>query len=141
VDTTKILNFRHASQAELLLESLIRDRLRADSPAHIVTDRSGLPAALQRVLIEAGRSGKTWRAWSDGRSTCGYTGEMLAARLNGVKCAVLRVTSYDHRGRLTSQRTWARRGWVLADVCQKNQPWTGPGAMAGPGLIEPGFAL
>ena len=108
VDTTKILSFRHASQAELLLESLIRDRLRAGSTAHIVTDRSALPAALQRVLIAAGRSGKAWSAWSDGRSTCGYTGEMLAARLNGVKCAVLRVTSYDHRGRLLSQRTWAR---------------------------------
>lgn len=108
VDTTKILNFRHASQAELLLESLIRDRLRAGSPDHVVTDRSALPAALQRVLIQAGRSGKVWSAWSDGRSTCGYTGEMLAARVNGVKCAVLRVTSHDQRGRLISQRTWAR---------------------------------
>jgi hypothetical protein len=108
VDTTRILTFRHPSQAELLLESLVRDRLRAGSHAHIVTDRSELPSALQRIIIEAGRSGKVWSAWSDGHSACGYTGEMLAARIGGAKCAVLQVNSYDHRGRLTSQRVWAR---------------------------------
>lgn len=107
MDTTKILTFRHPSQAVLLLESLVRDRLRAGSRAHIVSDRSELPSALQRVLLEAGRAGKVWSAWSDGHTACGYTGEMLAARLGGEKCAALRVTSYDHRGRLTSQRIWA----------------------------------
>lgn len=117
MDTTKILNFRHASQAELLLESLIRDRLRADSPARIVTDRSVLPAALQRVLIEAKRNGRVWSAWSDGRSTCGYVGEMLSARLNGKKSAILRVTSYDHRGRVLSQRNWARDADGLWQTC------------------------
>ncbi len=119
VDTTKILTFRHPSQADLLLESLVRDRLRADSPAHIVTDCSELPSALQRVIIEAKRSGKVWSAWSDGHSACAYTGEMLAARLGGAKCAVLRVTSYDHRGRLTSQRIWARGADGTWQTCVK----------------------
>jgi len=107
MDTTKILHFRHPSQAEMLLEALVRERLQTGSHSRRVTERSELPSAVQRLVISAARDGKVWSAWGERSALRCYISEMIPARLAGEKCTALRVTAYDSRGRLAWQRIYA----------------------------------
>lgn len=110
MDTTKIIGFRHPSQVELLLESLVLSRKRLSSRARRLTDRSELPSVLQRIAIRATRAGKSWSAWAEDDTLSFYIAEMTPARVGGQQCPALKVTAYGRAGRIEEYGIWARPG-------------------------------
>jgi len=110
VDTSKILGFRHPSQVELLLESLVMSRKCLPSRARRLTDRSELPSALQRIAIQTTGAGKSWSAWTEDEGIWFYAAEMTPARLSGQKCPVLKLQAYSRKGRIEEYGLWARTG-------------------------------
>lgn len=110
MDTTKILAFRHPSQAELLLESLVRLPARARK----VTNRSDLPSALQRIAIQAGKAKRLWGAWARDDAIWFFTAEMSLALSRKHQRPSLIVSSFDQRGKIRECTLWVNfrdRGW------------------------------
>lgn len=110
VDTTAILAFRHPSQAELLLESLVR----LPSHARKVTNRCDLPSALQRIAIQAMKAKKLWGAWARDSAIWFVTAETSMALSRQHQRPSLIVSSFDHRGKVCERTLWVNfrnRGW------------------------------
>jgi hypothetical protein len=115
MDTSKILAFRHASQAELLLEALLQSLDRVPGHASRVTERSDLPAVLQRIVLRGAKQRLSWAAWARDKAFWFYTAEVIAAPIANVGRSALKVSGYDERGRLTECGVWVNppgRGWA-----------------------------
>jgi hypothetical protein len=108
VDTTRILAFRHPSQAELLLESLASSKLGLGQRARQVSERSELPGALQRIVIREQGQGKSWLAWVQREAHWCCVATMIPARIAGQPRPALRVTKYDASGRTVNFGIWAQ---------------------------------
>ena len=114
MDTSKILAFRHASQAELLLEALLESLDRVPGHAIRVTDRSDLPAVLQRMVIRGAKQKLRWAAWARDKAFWFFTAEVIAAPIAYVGRSALKVSAYDEKGRLSECGVWVNRpgrGW------------------------------
>lgn len=114
VDTTRIIAFRHPSQAELLLESLLVGLRRLPRKVRKLTCRSELPSALQRIAMRSSRRKAAWSAWVDGETIWFFTAELASVPFNGRPTPALAVSGYDRKGVLTECGTWVnvpKRGW------------------------------
>lgn len=107
MDTTRIIGFRHPSQVELLLDALMTYRRCLPAAARRIRDRSDLPAAVQRVVIQATKADKGWSAWTAHGAIWCYIAEVIPARMGGEKCRALRVSAFDAKGRQTEHGIWA----------------------------------
>jgi len=114
MDTSKILAFRHPSQAGLLLESLLHSLGRLPERARRVTDRGDLPGTLQRIAIRGAKQRQSWSAWRRDSSLWFFTSEVVATTYANLKRPALRICRYDEKGRLTLSEVWVNvptRGW------------------------------
>ncbi len=114
MDTSKILAFRHPSQAKLLLESLLESFGWLPHHARSVTDRSDLPAVLQRIALRGARQKVSWAAWRRESAVWFFTAEVTPAPSGNTRRSALKISSYDEKGKLTSCGVWVnvpRRGW------------------------------
>ena len=114
MDTSKIMAFRHASQAVLLLESLLASARRVPRHACRITDRSSLPSVLQRIAIRGAKTKSYWAAWSAETSIWFFTAEVVPPPSGIPRCPTLKVTAYDEKGTLKASGVWAnipKRGW------------------------------
>jgi len=114
VDTSKILSFRHPSQAELLLESLLKSLDRLPRHARRVSDRSDLPSVLQRIAIRATKQKVRWSAWSRENAVWFFTAEVTLVPSGPARRPALKITGYNEKGKLTECGVWInmpQRGW------------------------------
>jgi hypothetical protein len=114
MDTSKILALRHPSQAKLLLESLLEDFGWVPGHARSVTDRSDLPAVLQRIALRGARRKGCWAAWRKDSAVWFFTAEVTAAPSGTGQRSALKIDGYDEKGKLTTCGVWVhvpRRGW------------------------------
>jgi hypothetical protein len=114
MDTSKIMAFRHASQAILLLESLLASARRIPRHARRVADRSALPSVLQRIAIRGAKSKVHWAAWSAASSIWFFTVEVTPPPSGVPRCPAIKVMAYDEKGALKASGVWAnipKRGW------------------------------
>jgi hypothetical protein len=114
MDTTKILAFRHPSQAALLLESWVQTRDRVPGHASRVTVLSDLPAVLQRITIRGAKQKLGWVAWRKDNAIWFFTAQLVSAPLANVRRPGVQINGYDEKGRLTECGVWVdvpRRGW------------------------------
>lgn len=114
MDTSKILAFRHPSQAELLLESMLLSLDRFPGSARRVSDRGDLPSALQRIAIRSTRQKMRWGAWSKDDAIWFFTAEVTSVPSGKVRRPALKVSGYDAKGNLTECGVWVmapKRGW------------------------------
>jgi hypothetical protein len=114
MDTSKIFAFRHPSQAELLLESLLLAAGRLPTRARRVAYRSDLPAVLQRIAISARKRKARWVAWTRGEAIWLFTAEVTAVPSGPVERPALKICRYNARGKLTKCGVWVNRpsrGW------------------------------
>ena len=130
MDTTRILAFRHPSQANLLLESLARGRLGLGPRARQVSERSELPGSLQRTVIREQGEGKCWLAWVEREAHWCCVATMIPARIAGQPRPALRVTKYDAAGRTVHFGIWAQ----LQDGTWHACAVKARGGAAGPGV-------
>lgn len=114
MDTSKILAFRHPSQAELLLESFLRSLKRLPAHARRVTDRSDLPSVLQKVAIQAAKKKAKWGAWSRDGAIWFFIAEVTSIPADQIRRPALKISGYNEKGRLTECGVWINvpsRGW------------------------------
>jgi hypothetical protein len=114
MDTSKILAFRHPSQVELLLESLLKSLNRLPEHSHKVTERSDLPSVLQRIAIQAKKQKIRWGAWAKDNVIWFFTVEMTTAPLGLSRRPALKISRYNQKGKLTECGVWYNvppRGW------------------------------
>jgi hypothetical protein len=114
MDTSKILAFRHSSQAILLLESLLSSWGRLPKHARRVSERSSLPSVLQRIAIRGAKQKILWAAWAAESSIWFFTAEVTSVPSGGVRTPALKVTAYNEKGKSTASGVWVnvpRRGW------------------------------
>lgn len=114
MDTSKILSFRHPSQAELLLESLLRSLNRLPRRARRVGDRSELPSALQKIAIRAKKQKLCWGAWSREDAVWFFTAEVTSVPSGELRRPALKISGYDAKGKLSECGVWVNmpsRGW------------------------------
>jgi hypothetical protein len=114
MDTSKILAFRHHSQAEILLEALLRSLDRLPAHARKVADRSDLPSVLQRIASQARKRKSMWGAWVKGNAIWFFTAEVTSAPSGQARRPALKISGYDEKGRLIECGVWINvppRGW------------------------------
>jgi hypothetical protein len=115
MDTSKILAFRHPSQAKLLLESLVSENFGwVARHARAVTDRSDLPAVLQKIAFREAKRRISWVAWRKEDVVWFFTAEVISAPAGSGSRSALKVDGYNEKGRLTASGAWVnvpRRGW------------------------------
>jgi hypothetical protein len=66
--TVTMLALPEASRVDEMLESLVMWLGIVPSIAGAVTSRDRLPVALQEIVWAAGRAGRSWCAWADGKA-------------------------------------------------------------------------
>jgi hypothetical protein len=114
MDTSTIIAFRHSSQAELLLESLLRSLDKLPTHARRVDHRSDLPSSLQRIAIQSVKRRLRWGAWRINAALRLYTAEVISLSWHNVRRPALKVCGYDHKGALVESGVWINtqsRGW------------------------------
>lgn len=114
LDTTKILSFRHPSQASVLLESLLHSLDWLPENARRVQDRSELPSVLQRIAIRGARQQEKWLAWQRNSAIYFFTVKVTPPPAGVVRPPALRVSAYNERGSVTGCGVWANspgKGW------------------------------
>ena len=114
MDTSKILGFRHPSQAGLLLESLLQNLDRLPAHVHRVAERSDLPSVLQRIAMRASKAKIAWGAWAGNNAIWFFTAEVTAVTSGPSRQSAVRLLGYNAKGKLTECGVWVnvpRRGW------------------------------
>ena len=106
MDTTRILSFRHPSQLALLMDSLVATAVRLPGASARVTDRSRLPASLQRIALRAVKARMEWRAWVQGDAIVLLTAEQIAPPRSHPKAPTLRLSICGAAGRVKDRSDW-----------------------------------
>jgi hypothetical protein len=108
MQTMKLRTLQRPSQLETLLESLVMSQNWVPAGAPVVTDRSELPSALQKLAIKAVNSDGAWRAWQchDGARLFVTEMSMDLSRERG--CPALKVNYYNDQGRLQHYSLWIK---------------------------------
>lgn len=107
METVRLRTIQQPSFLDRLLHSFI---LKADllpEGAYQVRNRSDAPSVLQRLIIQAGKSGQAWACWSDTLRTWLFTAEMSLERSRERGSPVLLVNLYREDGNLIDSATWA----------------------------------
>lgn len=119
MDTTRILTFRHPSQLDLLLDSLIQTSVHLPENSRKIVDRSQMPSQLQRIAIRAPKVKQEWRAWSRGSTLIFMTGELIQPLPKLPKCPLVMLNVYGSNGRVKARSEWIflpGGKWLRADV-------------------------
>jgi hypothetical protein len=106
MQTMKLRTLQQPSELAMLLESLVVSQNWVPAGAPVVTDRSELPSALQKLAINAVKNEGAWRAWQchDGARLFVTAMSLDSSRERG--CPALTVHYYNDQGRLQYYSLW-----------------------------------
>jgi hypothetical protein len=97
--TLTLRTLQKPSHIDGLLKSLVKSLAVLPEETNAITDRSELPAALQRVVMRAAKSGQSWVAWNDlGLHVWLFIAEMSLALSRERGSPVLQVKYYRETG-------------------------------------------
>jgi hypothetical protein len=100
--------YQRPSRLELLLDSLVIAQKWVHVGADRIGDRSELPSVLQKLAMTAVKGEGTWRAWVAHDGIRLFVTEMSLDLSRERGCPVLKVTSYEDRGRLLNFSLWVQ---------------------------------
>lgn len=114
MQTMTLFAYQRPSRVAALLESLLQAGGYLPGNARKVTDRSELPSALQKIVIQAQNSERVWSAWANQEWIGFFTAEMSLELSRERGCPALHVGSYKGDGRLEAWQLW---------TCLKDGTW------------------
>lgn len=106
MQTLKLFAYQQPSRVEMLLESLVLAKGELPGRARRVQDRSDLPSALQKQVLQAQKNERVWSAWMDEERIWLFTAEMSMALSRERGCPALHVGVYNEQGKMQEWRLW-----------------------------------
>ena len=106
MQTMRLFAYQSPSRIAALLESLLQTCGHVPGNARKVTDRSELPSALQKVVINSQNTERVWSAWTDEARIWLFTAEMSLELSRERGCPALQVGSYEVDGKLIRWQVW-----------------------------------
>ena len=106
--TMKLRTLQQPSRLELLLDSLATAQRWVPSGAPLVTDRSELMSALQRLAMKATKGDGAWRAWTCHDGIRFFVAEMSMDLSRERGCPALKVHYYNDQGQLQQYGVWVQ---------------------------------
>lgn len=106
MQTMKLFAYQQPSRVEMLLDSLAYAQHLVPSGAHPMVERSDLPSVLQRLVFQAGKSERVWRAWTRDDHIWFFIAEMSLDLSRERGCPALKVWRHNEKGAMQEWRLW-----------------------------------
>lgn len=107
MQTMKLFAYQQPSRVEMLLESLVIAKGDLPGRARKVSDRSDLPSAMQKLVMQAQKSERVWSAWTgDDERMWLFIAEMSMALSRERGCPALQVGLYNEHGKMQEWKLW-----------------------------------
>jgi len=104
--TMRLRTLQQPSLSESLLDSLATTQNWVPSGAALVTHRSELPSALQKLAVRVVKGEGAWRAWNNRDGVRFFVAEMSMALSRERGRPALKVRHYDDQGQLQQYGVW-----------------------------------
>jgi hypothetical protein len=106
METMRLRAIQHPSRVGELLDSFASNAVALPDGGRRIFGPSELPAVLQRVVLQAQKTEREWRAWTDEHRIWLFTAEMSLALSRERGNPVLDVNAYGEGGELTESGSW-----------------------------------